>query len=255
MKKQTLFFIFMCIFLGSGALTVVADEVSSNIETKIIDDFDSSTTLNGKDREWFWYLRGSKFAIEDTLECKLVPAYPDTLYTKKQAEGKDLHVLGIKGGFERKGYNYLEIIPVKKDEEGKIKSYPIPLPGMVKQVALWVWSGDFNYYIEVFVEDENGVNHRLYLGDMNFEGWKSLIVNVPSAIPQSRRSIIKNKALLLTKIVIWTRPQERVNDFSAYFDQLKVNTDTFITKFDGDELADPEEVNRIWTEGQDIQPK
>jgi hypothetical protein len=46
-----------------------------------------------------------------------------------------------------------------------------------------------------------------------------------------------------------------VNNFSAYFDQLKVNTDTFIVKFDGDELADPEEANRIWTEGKAIQPQ
>ncbi len=242
-------------FLCSGALSVFADEITSNIETTIIDDFDNPTTLNGKDREWFWYLRGSKFAIEESLDCKLVASYPDTLFTKKQAEGKDLHVLGITGSFDRKGYNYYEVIPVKKGDDGKIQAYPIALPGIVKQIGIWVWSASFNYYVEFFLLDENGVNHRLFLNDMKFEGWKSLSVNVPTSIPQSRRSIIKNESLKLTKIVIWTRPEERVNNFYAYFDQLKVNTDTFITKFDGDELADPEEVNRVWTDGKEIQPK
>jgi hypothetical protein len=255
MKKQTLICIFICIFLCSGALSALADEISSNFETVVIDDFDSPTTLNGKDRAWFWYLRGSKFAVEESLDCKLVETYPDTLYTKKQAEGKDLHVLGVKGSFERKGYNYFEVIPVKKGDDGKIQASPIVLPGIVRQIGLWVWSSNYNYYIEIFLTDENGVNHRLYLSDMNYEGWKSMTTNVPTSIPQTKRNILKNESLKLTKIVIWTRPNERVTDFYAYFDQLKVNTDTFLTKFDGDELTDPEEVNRVWTDGKDIQPK
>ncbi|MBN2353961.1 MAG: flagellar filament outer layer protein FlaA [Spirochaetales bacterium] len=242
--------VFMCVFLSLCAAAAVADEVATNIETKIIDDFDSSTTLNDKPRAWSWFVRGSKFIDPAVLDWKLVEGYPDTLYTRKQAEGKDLHILGIKGSFLRKGYNYYEVIPVTKDDKGNWIPRPIELPGIVKSIDLWVWGSGFNYNIEVCVVDSRGVNHNLQMGSILFEGWKSLSVNVPSYIPQSRRYIPKREALYLTKIVIWTSADERVNDFYVYFDQLKVNTDTFISKFDGDELADPEEINKLWTGGE-----
>jgi len=253
MKKQLLIIlILLSAFFVFGLL--FADAYVENIETKVVDDFDSAETLNGQPRQWFWYVRGSKFIDQKELEWKLVPGYPDTLFSKRQAEGKDLHILGIKGSFNRKGYNYLEVIPVSKNEKGEIDSHPIELPGKVKTIDLWVWGSNFNYYIEVFLLDSRGINHRLMLGDLTFEGWKNLSVQVPTYIPQSRRYIPKHEALYLTKLVIWTRPNERVRDFYVYFDHLKVNTDTFITKFDGDELGDLQEVNRLWEEGTSIQP-
>jgi hypothetical protein len=253
MKKQTLLvLLLMGMFLGLGAAAALADEIASNIETRIIDDFDNADTLNGKPREWTWFVRGSKFIDPASLEWKLVDGYPNTLYTKKQAEGKELRILGIKGSFQRKGYNYYEIIPVKKDDKGNWVPRPIELPGLVKTIDMWVWGSGFNYDLEVFVLDSRGVNYSLKLGNLQFEGWKSLSVAVPSYIPQSRRYIPKREALYLTKIVIWTTAEERVNDFYVYFDQLKVNTDTFISKFDGDELADPEEINKLWTEGKNF---
>jgi hypothetical protein len=255
MKKHIMFFLFICAILFFGVFTAVADEINSNIETRITDDFDNPDTLNGKPRDFFWHVRGSKFIIEGSTECKLIQSYPDTLFTKKQAAGKDLHVLGVKGSWDRKGYNYLEVIPVKKNKDGKIEASPIALPGHVNQIGLWIWSSSYDYYVEIFLLDERGVNHRLFLGDMNYEGWRSLTTNVPTAIPQSRHNIIKNESLYLTKIVVWTRPNERVNDFACYFDNLRINTDTFIAKFDGDELSDPDEIDKIWSEGKEIQPK
>ena len=119
MKNQRLLFsIFVSVIFILNAAAAAADEVSSNIETKIIDDFDNANTLNGKPRDWTWFVRGSKFVDQSVLDWKFVEGYPDTLYTRKQAEGKDLHILGIKGSFLRKGYNYYEIIPVKKDDKG-----------------------------------------------------------------------------------------------------------------------------------------
>ncbi len=253
MKNQRLLFsIFVSVIFILNAAAAAADEVSSNIETRIIDDFDSTSTLNGKPRDWTWFVRGSKFVDQSVLDWKFVEGYPDTLYTRKQAEGKDLHILGIKGSFLRKGYNYYEIIPVKKDDKGNLVPRPIELPGIVKSIDLWVWGSGFNYNIEVCVLDSRGVNHNLKLGNLLYEGWKSLSVKVPGYIPQSRRYIPKREALYLTKIVIWTSADERVNDFYVYFDQLKVTTDTFISKFDGDELADPEEINKIWTGGESL---
>jgi hypothetical protein len=255
MKKQILLILlFTCVPMILAVNSLLADENMQNMETVVMDDFDSATTLKGQPRDWFWFVRGSKFIVPEKLEWKLIAGYPDTLFKKQQVEGQDLHMLGIKGSFDRKGYNYYEIIPVKKDENGKLVARPIELPGVVKTINLWVWGANFNYYIEVYLLDSRGVNHRLFLGDLTFEGWKSLNVPVTGSIPQSKRYIPKHEALYLTKLVIWTRPEERVSDFYVYLDHLKVTTDTYISRFAGDELADINEVNKVWGEGKSIQP-
>jgi len=78
----------LCVFVVLQGGMVVADENVENLETVVVDDFDSEATLKGTEREWFWYVRGSKFVVQDALDWKLVEGYPDTLFTKKQAEGK-----------------------------------------------------------------------------------------------------------------------------------------------------------------------
>ncbi len=47
---------------------------------------------------------------------------------------------------------------------------------------------------------------------------------------------------------MWTRPEEKVDNFYIYFDQIKVLTDIFISRFDGDNLANQESVQGMdWT--------
>ncbi|RPJ07022.1 MAG: hypothetical protein EHM28_08600 [Spirochaetaceae bacterium] len=256
MKKQS--FIFFLITLCAAFIVVgaYADETFENIESMTIDDFDSAETLNGSDRAFTWTIRASKFigttgegdSKELDLEWKLVPGYPSALYKRDDAEGKDLNVIGVRGGFTRKGFNYLEFIPVGKDTSDGEKLYPIELRGRIKTVSMWVWGANFNYYIDIHLRDSNGIDHTIRLGDTKFEGWRNLSVHIPTAIAQVKRYTTKGEALSLTKIVVWTRPGEKVDNFYIYFDQLRMVTDTFITKFDGDELAD---VEKIWaSDGQ-----
>jgi hypothetical protein len=45
---------------------------------------------------------------------------------------------------------------------------------------------------------------------------------------------------------MWTKPAEKVNDFLLYVDHLKVLTDMFVSRFDGDGLADLDFINDTW---------
>jgi hypothetical protein len=74
-----------------------------------------------------------------------------------------------------------------------------------------------------------------------------LRVRIPNSISQSKRILPKLAGLSFVKFRIWTTPTEKVDDFYVYFDQFKVLTDTFETFFDGDELADPERVQQLWS--------
>ena len=52
--------------------------------------------------------------------------------------------------------------------------------------------------------------------------------------------------MTLQKLVIWTQPQEPVNEFYIYLDQLKIVTDVFESRFDGDTLTWPDKMDEMW---------
>jgi hypothetical protein len=228
------------LLLFSAAL-VMADETTANLQSKVIASFDDPDAIQ-------WIVQGSKFATKDFPEATTVRAWPDSLYGRNP-EQKNLFALGIHGRFDRKGYNYIEIIPAKKGSDGKLAPSPLALPGRVKELAVWVWGSNFNYTMDVHLRDFEGVDRVLHLGSLNFAGWKNLTVTITGNIPQSRRYIPRFQGLDLTKLVIWTTPTEKVDDYYVFLDEVKVLTDLFETRFDGDNLADPKLLNQLWAQG------
>jgi len=87
------------------------------------------------------------------------------------------------------------------------------------------------------------------MGSLNYAGWKNLSASISGAIPQARRYIPRYAGLELTKLVIWTSPEEKVDDYYCFIDEISVLTDLFETKFDGEDLAEPESLNNIWQQG------
>lgn len=231
--------------LSWGAIFAVqADENTVNLESKVLESFDG-------DSGYVWVATASKFATKSDTETfpkvSYISAWPAAVFGANR-EGKDLKALGVWGRFDRKGYNWIDLYPVKKDDDAK-EPVEIPIPGRARMLDLWVWGANFNYYMEAYVRDYKGVVHMINMGDLSFEGWRNLRINIPASVPQSKRTLPKKQSLSLVKFRIWTRPSERVDNFQIYFDQLKVLTDTFESMFDGDELADPERVQEIWNSG------
>jgi hypothetical protein len=230
----------MTLFLTAGF--AVADENTQTIASRSIATFDDPAT-NGN-----WIVQGSKFATKGYPQMQLVRSWPEALYGKNKAN-KDLFSLGIHGKFDRKSYNYVEIIPARKDSAGKLAPAGIPIPGRAQNVNMWVWGANFNYWIDVYVRDYQGIDHVLHMGSVMFPGWKNLSANISTAIPQARKYIPRYAGLELTKIVLWTAPDEKVDDFYIFIDEVSVLTDLFETRFDGEDLADPDTLNSIWQQG------
>ena len=69
------------------------------------------------------------------------------------------------------------------------------------------------------------------------------------SIPQSRKYIPSYAGLELTKIVIWTAPDEKVDDFYVFIDEVNEITDMYVPRFDGEDLADPDTINNLWQQG------
>jgi hypothetical protein len=254
MRLKSLFAILLFIvFLFTGSV-IGSDEFTQNLETKILESFDEDPTSR-------WIARGSKFATEGYPKVTEVATYPTSLFGYQVEENVERKVLGVRSKFDYKGYNYVEIMPVKPDdgtaEEKDIvyiddagKGYvsdPIPIPGRIKLFDVWVWGSNHSYYLDAHFQDSWGVSYVLRLGDLNFAGWKNLSVEIPDYIAQSSLYIPQYRPLTFVKFVIWTRPSEKVDDYYIYFDQIKILTDTYVTKFDGDDLADPNFSNEIWS--------
>jgi hypothetical protein len=53
---------------------------------------------------------------------------------------------------------------------------------------------------------------------------------------------------MLTKIVIYTHPEEKVDNFFFYLDNIKVLSDFQESFFDGSTLTSPEKIQQIWGE-------
>jgi hypothetical protein len=102
--------------------------------------------------------------------------------------------------------------------------------------------------MEAYVRDFNGVIHGINMGTLAFTGWKNLRIQIPNNIRQGKRTIPRYAGMTFVKFRIWTTPMERVDNFYVYFNQMKVLTDTFETLFDGDDLADPDLVQKFWAQ-------
>ena len=273
MRKSGLFILSLILFFLAAGFGF-SDEVTTNLQSFVIETFDNpdapeSGESHASFRNWpsehRWMIRGSKFSSiiteEDGKEVvyprmAMVRGFSENLY-RKEPEGKTLRVLGIHGKFNRMGYNFVEIYPAKigKDKDGKEKNVPteILFPGRVKNLDLWVWGSNYDYYLEVHVMDYRGINHVLPLGSIKYKGWKNLSVNIPNYIPQSVIYAPALKGLKLVKFVLWTKPTEKVDDFYVYFDEIKVFSDIFENLWDGEGLGDPKRIQEIWSEAEQKQ--
>ena len=268
MRKRGLFTLSLILFFLAAGVCF-SDEVTMNLQSFIIETFDNPNAEDSQEshadlRNWpsehKWAIRGSKFSSviksdngEDDVYPKLgfVHSWPDNLY-RREPEGKTLRVLGIHGKFDRMGYNFIEIYPVKqgrtRDGRDGLVPAPILLPGRVKNLDLWVWGSNFDYYLEVHFMDYRGISHVVNMGSVKFKGWKNLAINIPNHIPQSVVYAPALKGLQLVKFVLWTTPMEKVDDFYFYLDEVKVLSDIFEDQWDGEGLSDPVRIQELWSE-------
>jgi hypothetical protein len=234
-----IFLVCVTVFSGYGN-----DDMAVLWETIVIESFNGD-----EDSKYIWKTEASRFSTrtEDVTfpVLSFVEAFPSQAFRINRNNPETIRSLGIHGRFDRRGYNWIDIYPVLRDDPDE-RAVGIPIPGRVRTIDMWVWGANFRYYIEIYLRDFQGVPHVLKLGDINYRGWRNLSVNIPTRIQQTRRTLPSHAGLEFLKFRIWTQPVERVDDFYVYFKQLKILTDMFERMFDGDDLADPEFVEQIW---------
>jgi hypothetical protein len=212
---------------------VAAQASSVNYETYIIENFD-----NPDASEWAWYAATNKYTIKNSPVLKFFDGMPHALRVMQQAgEGVTYKIMGVEVKFDRKGNNYIDIVPTKKNTGDEIVPYEIPFKGNVTRVDMWVWGAGYAYELEMLVRDCWGRVHTLSFGLVNHDGWQNLSVNVPTNIQQSSPYLNGVREMTFVCFRLRSRPTERVDSFYIFFDQFKALTNTFMETYDGFELV------------------
>ena len=49
------------------------------------------------------------------------------------------------------------------------------LPGKIRSLNVWIWGSNYNYSMDLHLQDYRGVVHVLRLGKLEFNGWGILL--------------------------------------------------------------------------------
>ncbi len=255
-KTSKMFFVIVFAFLMTGTLVYSTNE-TKNLQSIVLEDFELGT--DGQPRRQ-WAAFPSTFGREGNLpsgrslqDLGWVTAWPEAYFGREgmydSGSGPQPYKtsLGLRTRFTRRGYNNVDLVPLAKNAAGDLVPSPIPFRGKVEMIDMWIWGANYNFDVEVVLIDYRGVEHRLPLGNIRHSGWKNFVVNIPSYIPQAVDYIPNQRVLSLVKVVLWTQPNEQVEQFAhVYFDHIKYLSDIFEVKYDGYNLGVPEHINTIW---------
>lgn len=235
MKKGVVIFGSL-IFALALCVPVVAQPSAKAVETIVIDNFDTEGAqeylCGGQTYNWTWGVQTSRFVTEGYPLVKMFDGIPNSL-RPYQKEGVTPQVLGVKIKFDRKGDNWFEVFPKSNDEITEI-----PFIGTVTQIDFWVWGANYNYNLEILLRDADGRVHTIKAGNLAFQGWRNVVVNVPGYIRQHSRIRSGRRNLTFVGFRVRTDADEAVDDYVIYFDQLKYTTNTLSNIYDGYELKD-----------------
>ena len=90
------------------------------------------------------------------------------------------------------------------------------------------------------IRDADGRVYTLPAGNLAFNGWRNVIVQIPSYIRQHSRLRSGPTAMTFVGFRVRTDPDEYVDTFTIFFDQLKFSTNALSDVFDGYELKNVE---------------
>jgi len=147
-------------------------------------------------------------------------------------------VLGVRVDFIRRGTNSITVYPQR----------PIPIEGITKTVSVWVAGRNFNHSLNLLLEDSLGRHFELYIGKLNFQGWKKLTVAIPPQAPDGIHGIVQRNYhyvhLMGIRIIgfrIDCDMMEAYGSYYIYFDDLRAVTDLF-----AEDLKDADDMNDMW---------
>ena len=172
------------------------------------------------------------------ISARLFDGSPSAKEPIEDAENKQLvdeKVLGIKVEFFRRGVNSFYITSAR----------PLAIEGVTKTVSFWAVGRNQPHKITLLLQDYFGSNFELYVGTLDFTGWKKLTVAVPPS-PDGVHGIVQTSPYFGdrpgVKIIgfrIDCDPMLAKGAYYVYFDDMRAVTDLYaMQNRDEDDMDD-----------------
>ena len=177
------------------------------------------------EQDGFWYATMS--TDEGYITSRLFsggPSGKEQIPDENDLDIPDNYVLGARVDYLRRGYNSFTLRPIR----------PIPIEGVTKTVSVWVVGRNFEHDLKLLIQDFYGRNYEIYMGKLNFQGWKKMTVAIPPQSPDGVNGVIQRSyhynnqmGIRITGFRIECDPMEAYGNYYIYFDDLRAITDLF----------------------------
>ena len=229
--------------LAAGAVFAQSNEATS------LSDPDASSIGNDSARQSLREVSVERFEREGSWNVHMSPDYgvisgrlfdgsplaKEPLEDADNKEDEDKRVLGVKVEFFRRGINEFYITSAR----------PIPIEGVTKTVSMWVCGRNMGHQLWLLVQDYNGNNFEIWMGSLEFSGWKKLTTAIPPS-PDGEHGIVQQSVyhgdrpgLRIVGFRIDCNPMEAKGAYYVYFDDLRAVTDLYdLENRDEDDMPD-----------------
>jgi hypothetical protein len=189
------------------------------------------------EHEGYWLSAMS--SDEGYTTTRLFSGGPQNKVPLEEEEGlniPDQYVLGTKVDYLHRGHSSFTLFPIR----------PIPIEGITKTISVWVAGRNYNHELSILLQDFFGRPFELYVGKLNFQGWKKLTVAVPPQAADGINGIVQRNyhynnqmGVKITGFRVDCDPMETYGSYYVYFDDLRAVTDLFAENSrDADDMAD-----------------
>jgi hypothetical protein len=238
MKRFILIALFILIAVGMvSAQDAIGDPDPYMIGVDSAQQQLKEVSVDKFENEGFWVSHMS--SDEGYTTSKLFTGGPSGKEPIPDEEGlniPDKHVLGTRVDYLRRGYNSFIVRPIR----------PIPIEGITKTVSVWVAGRNFNHDLVLLIQDYFGRNYEIYVGKLNFQGWKKMTVAIPPQSTDGVNGVIQRSyhynnqmGIKIMGFRIDCDPLEAFGNYYIYFDDLRAVTDLFAeNNRDPDDMAD-----------------
>lgn len=163
------------------------------------------------------------------------PIAKEPLNDDNNKETEDTHVFGAKVEFFRRGVNSFYITAER----------PIPIEGITKTVSVWVCGRNMGHNMWLLVQDYYGHNFEIWLGSLEFSGWKKLTTAIPPTT-DGEHGIVQQSVyhgdkpgLRIVGFRVDCNPMEARGSYYMYLDDLRAVTDLYdMENKDEDDMMD-----------------
>ncbi|MGL1894102.1 MAG: flagellar filament outer layer protein FlaA [Spirochaetaceae bacterium] len=180
----------------------------------------------------FWYAKiGADSGIITVRDKKGSPTEKEAIEGEEEAgiSEDDNNVLGVRVDFFKRGMVDFTINPIR----------PLPIEGITKTVSLWVVGRNTRHTLKLIIKDHFGNYAELTMGQLNFSGWKKMVVAIPTNIVQRDYHYNDKMGIQIIGFKVECDLEETYGQYYLYFDDLRAVTDLFAEQNrDADDVSD-----------------